>query len=123
MTELDFARLPELLRAQVPGFDRVYDEHIRDYDQVLPNVLVGELVRFLSDEVHSHGEGSVALQRAMNILEGAMGSADPRLQELVAVSFLENLDPEDVSFHAISCLFGPCLREQYEMFERTTERP
>jgi hypothetical protein len=116
MTALDFAVFPGLLREQVPGFDRVYDEHVRDYDEVLPHVLVGELLRFLSAQVRSHGEDCAALSRAMDLLEQGMASGDPQLQELVAVSFLENLEPEDPSFHAISRLFGPRLREQYEKF-------
>ena len=120
MSALDFAGFPEQLRAQVPGFDRIYDEHLRDYDEVLPHVLVGELVRFLSDQARHHGEHSDALRQAMDLLEQGMSSADPRLQELVAVSFLENLDPADVAFPAISRLFGPRLREQYERYKRET---
>lgn len=118
MSSLDFAGFPEQLRAQVPGFDRICDEHLHDCDETLPHLLVGELVRFLSDEVRRHGERSNALRQAMALLEQGMGSADPRLQELVAVSFLENLDSADEAFPAISSLFGPRLREQYERYAR-----
>lgn len=112
MTVLDYEHFAELLRAQVTGFDRIYDQHVRDYDQVLPHVLLGDLVRFLSDEVRIHGEGSKALCEAMDLLERGMGSADPKLQELVAVSFLENLDPGDEAFPAIHRLYGPRLRAE-----------
>jgi hypothetical protein len=55
--------------------------------------------------------------RAMSLLEAGMGSPDPLLQELVAVSFIENLDPADESFSTIRKLFGPALEEQYLIFE------
>lgn len=116
MTDINFTVFPKLLREQIPGFDRLYDEHVRDYDEVLSHVLVGELVRFLSDQVRRHGDSCAALGPAMDLLEQGMGSTDPKLQELVAVSFLENLDPQDSSFHAIARLFGPRLREQYDKY-------
>ncbi|MFH0899680.1 MAG: hypothetical protein V2A73_03500 [Pseudomonadota bacterium] len=117
MNRLDFDHFPEELRARVPGFAQVYEEHIRDYDEVLPHVLLGELVRFLADEIRSHGQQSTALCEAMELLERGMGSLDSRLQELIAVSFLENLEPQDEAFATISSMFGPRLREQYQRFQ------
>ena len=116
MRELNYDRFSDQLRAQVPGFDRIYDEHLHDYDEVLPHVLLGDLVRFLSNEARAHGAESTALRRAMSLLEHGMESADPRLQELVAVSFIENLDPEDESFPVIRRFFGPRLEQQYRMY-------
>ena len=117
MTELTYDTFARHLRTDVPGFDRVYDEHVVDYDEVLPHVLLGDLVRFLSDEVQQHGTGSAALSPALALLERGMASPDPRLQELVAVSFLENLDRDDPSFLPIRGLFGPHLEEQYTKHE------
>jgi hypothetical protein len=113
MTDLTYDRFAGLLRERIPGFAGIHDEHLRDYDEVLPHVLLGELVRFLSDEVRKYGEGGAALKEAMALLEQGMGSADAKLQELVAVSFIENLDPRDESFQAIRKLFGPHLEAQY----------
>lgn len=123
MTALDFVTFSEQLRARVPGFDRIYDEHLQQHDELLPHVLLGELVRFLSDEIRRHGEHSATLHHAMGLLERGMGSADPRLQELVAVSFLENLDPADPAFRAIRKLFGPRLSEQYDRYKRESAAP
>jgi hypothetical protein len=121
MNTLDFSSFPEQLRDQVPGFDTIYYEHLHDYDEVLPHVLVGDLVRFLSEEVYCHGSNSTALRPAMSLLERAMSSADPKLQELVVVSFLENLDPEDTAFSTISELFGPNLEEKYRTYKKLLE--
>src|SRR6187431_1797752 len=65
MTQLTYDSLPTRLRAAVSGFDRVYDEHIADNDELLPHVLLGELVRFLSGEVALHGSESAALGQTM----------------------------------------------------------
>jgi hypothetical protein len=116
MTSLDFTNFSETLRVQVPGFDRVFREHIQDYDEVLPHVLVAELARFLSADVQKSGSLSAALPPAMDILERGMASNDPKLQELVAVSFLENLDPADASFQEIRRHFGPHMRKQFERY-------
>jgi hypothetical protein len=114
MTDLTYESFSDLLRMQVAGFDRIYDEHLRDYDQALPQVLVGELVRFLVQEVRSSGTATAAVVSALDLLERGMASKDPRLQELVAVSFLENLDPSDEEFAVIKQLFGPHLEQQWQ---------
>jgi hypothetical protein len=114
---IDYDTLPCQLRSVIPGFDRVYDEHVADYDKVLPHVLVADLVRFLGDEVRRHGAQSAVLRQAMELLELAMGSHDPRVEELLSVSFVENLDPEDPSVAAIRSTFGPKLEELYRLHE------
>ena len=123
MTDFTYDTFPDHLCTVVPGFARVYDEHVADYDEVLPHVLLGDLVRFLSKEVEVHGAESAALKEAMALLERGMESPDPRLQELVAVSFLENLEPEAPGFPAIRRLFGARLEEQYEKYEQARRSP
>ncbi len=114
MKDFTYETFADDLCVTIPGFHLVYKEHIEDYDQVLPHVLLGDLVRFLIAEVELHGDASAAVKPAMLLLERAMGSQDPRIQELVAVSFLENLDPGNSSFSALRTLFGPRLEEQYQ---------
>jgi hypothetical protein len=117
VNELTYENFPSELRDRVPGFAHVYDEHVADNDEVLPHVLLGDFVRFLSQEVELHGPDSEALKQSMPLLERAMASSDPRLQELVAVSFLENLESTDPSFPAIRRLFGAELEKQYRVYE------
>jgi hypothetical protein len=109
---LSYENLPAELRARVPGFERVYDEHVGDYDTVLPHVLLGDLVRFLAGEVRTSGAGAVAVTRVVQLMEAAMASGDPRLQELVSVSFLENMLAEGQTFATIRRRFGPHLSEE-----------
>lgn len=121
MTEVTYDSFPAHLRA-VPGFERVYDEHLADYDEVLPHVLLGEYARFLSREAELCGAVAASVEEGMLLLEHAMGSRDPRVRELVAVSFLENLNPGDPSFPVIRSLFGPRLEEQYREYEEAADR-
>ncbi len=121
MTDLTFETFPNQLRTAVPGFDRVYDDHVAEYGDVLPHVLLGELVRFLSTEAGTHGPESAVLKQAMLLLERGMGSPDSRVQELVAVSFLENLDPDDPAFPVLRNLFGVRLERQYRQYEKAAE--
>lgn len=113
MIELTYENILGALRTSVPGFDQLYEEHLSKYDEALPHVLFGDLVRFLDKEVRLNGPFSPVLAAAMGVLERAMGSQDPKLEELVAVSFIENLEPGEVTFPAFRRLFGPSLEAQF----------
>jgi len=119
--QLRYDNFAEQLRTVVPGFERVYDEHVSDYDEVLPHVLLGDLVRFLSAEVELRGAEALALKKAIPLLEDAACSEDERLQELIVVSFLENLEPDDPSFLAIRNSFGPGLEEHYRLLRNAED--
>ena len=115
MADLDFDHFVERLRTDVRGFGRFYDQHVSYYQQVLPHVLLGDLARYLKSVARSKGPERVALDEAVALLECGMGSADTKLQELIAVSFLARLDPEDEDFELISARFGKRLKEQYQV--------
>jgi hypothetical protein len=122
MADLDFDHFVEKLRTDVRGFGRIYDQHVSYYQQVLPHVLFGDLVRHLKSVARSQGPEHVAVDEAVALLECGMGSTDTRLQELVAVSFLARLDLEDEDFEAIRARFGDRLRERYQL-EKQGRRP
>jgi hypothetical protein len=116
MTAYDYDDFPHRLRAEVPGFDRVFDEHVRDNGEILTHLLLGDFVRFLSDQVRAHGAESAALPTALELIERAIDSPDPKLQELIVVSFLENLEPDDPSFVQIRSHFGARLEQEYRKY-------
>jgi hypothetical protein len=86
-------------------------------------VLFGDLVRFLLDEVRAHGAQSVAVQKAIELLERAADSPDARMQELLVASFLENLEPDDPSFPELRNYFGPRLDEEYRKYRAALDPP
>ena len=94
--------VPTLL-AELPGFKEIYDEHLRDYDTVLPHVLIGDLTRYVivsyrQMSTDASGQARQAVDRALALLEQAMQSTDAQLQALVSVSFLENLHQADADY-------------------------
>lgn len=91
LLSLTYENFPEQLRQQVEGFEHVYHQHLRDYDELLPHVLLGDLVRFLTGRVKDGGISDHAVQSALVLLALATRSADQRLKDLVAVSFVEAL--------------------------------
>jgi hypothetical protein len=121
--KITYDSFAEKLREHVVGFSDLYDQHVRDNDEVLPHVLMGDLVDSLADRVHAEGAGSQAVRVALDLLERGMQAEDERLQELISVSFLEDLDPEDTSFSQLEALMGPGLRHQLEKYKEARRAP
>ena len=111
-----YSRFPARLRAAVPSFAELFDEHLAANGEVLPHVLLGELVRHLSSEAVQHGSTSLALRQAIELLDVTINDPDPRLQELVVVSFLENLDPDLRGIEVIRSMLSPRLNDEYSIY-------
>lgn len=106
------------LVALVPGLKTLYDEHISEYDELLPHVFFGDLTRHVvalwsSAGTHpSAGPARSELQAILSDLEKGMESPDTDIQELIAVSFLENLDFSDPILNGFESQLGPQLRRE-----------
>jgi len=84
MTTIAFCRK---LAEQVPEAEAILQEHLDDYDELLPNVFFGDLTRY----VLSDGPGRLKL---VEFLEQNFHRLSPEIEELIAVSFVENLESE-----------------------------
>ena len=80
--------LDELLVA-VPEFGPTFDEHVADYG-ILPHVLFGDLTRFVL-AAHERRDTEVE-SRSLAFLDWALREGDDDVENLVAVSFVENVD-------------------------------
>ena len=112
---------------QVPDFAQVYQDHVDLNDKVLPHVLMGDLTRFVveqADQAAARGTSATQTERNLDtilrILELGMGSQDPRLQELISVSFLENLPPNNALPNNLKRLLGPALRRELNSIQGDT---
>jgi hypothetical protein len=110
------------LLATVPELRSLYDEHLHDNDEPLPHVFLGDVTRYVMQLVRAidstHDVGLPGpLVRVLSFLEKAMISSDARVQELVSVSFLENLDSADDGYMSLMVLLGPNLRRQLEAYD------
>src|SRR4051812_28243152 len=111
----------ELVRV-IPEFQPLYNEHVAYYDEVLPHVLMGSFTRFFKDALErSWVQNPNGLKwrgvvtRSLDLLESALASPDDKLQNLIAVSFVENLLPEITdadSYEQLKSLLPGRLREE-----------
>jgi hypothetical protein len=77
---------------QVPELRPLYEEHLHDYDELLPHVFLGDVTRYVVQQVRSGDTcPSKLVKRILESLEQCMASGDERAKELVSVSFIENL--------------------------------
>ena len=82
------------LVAAFPELTPLYEEHRRDYGELLPHVFFGDLTRWilsLYEDSANSPEAVARVREVIDFLEGAFASGDSDLQELISVSFLENL--------------------------------
>jgi hypothetical protein len=102
------------LTSQFPDLTALLQEHLNDYDGLLPHVWLGEvtrwvLQRFIEDPTDQ------TLRGVLDFIErwfAAAASHEER--ELVAASFLENLPRQGAEGAGIRDLVGPSLREQLQ---------
>ena len=90
--ELTYDTLDAVLVDAIPEFRSALDEHLRDHDgEVFQHVLLGDFTRFV---LAARDRGDHALvDRCLAVLELAAQSPRPRMTNLVAVSFVENVAP------------------------------
>lgn len=105
----------------VPLLASVFDEHVRDNDGLLPHVFMGDVARFalrLNESVQDpHLEAS--LTSLLEYLEQGVRGDEPAVAEMVAVSFLENLDPEGVAATGLRQRMGFGLRRGLDRIHDT----
>jgi hypothetical protein len=112
MAVLTFMEIPEALRAVVPEFGPTIDEHVAEYDEVLAHVLFGDLTRFV---LAAHERGDTDLeQRSLSFLERALREGDEQVQNLVAVSFVENVGPREQAQRDFIAAWPDALRMEAE---------
>ena len=110
------------LVAVVPEFQPVLSRHLKsNRNELLPHVLFGDLTRWVI-ELYRESTGSRAkaevLSRTIAFLEREF--ADPSnvpAQNLIAVSFLENLHQAGPDYAAIREVLGPHLKEELQRLD------
>ena len=93
MSAIAYEDVEELLRKAVPEFAPAIDEHVDFNEGFLSHVLFGDLTRFVMD-AYARGETEV-LHRTLTFLDQAIRHGDERVQNLISVSVVENVEPWD----------------------------
>ncbi|HEV2680099.1 MAG TPA: hypothetical protein VGV14_06345 [Rhodanobacter sp.] len=84
------------------------DAHLRDNDELLPHVFLGDVTRYVHD-VLKRGDTDV-VRRILVVLELAFVSPDQEARDLVAASFLENLEPNADDLRMLTALSGAAMK-------------
>lgn len=83
------AAFVERLLAAVPEAQQVADEHFADYGGLLLHLLMADLLRF-SARAFSSGDHETAA-KLLEFMSSAFENGDDRVENAVAVSFVENV--------------------------------
>jgi hypothetical protein len=98
--------VPELVE-KVPELRELYQDHLESYDEILPHVFLGDVAMLVSEKVpDKKTKSQKTVKEILAFLEEQMSSGDPRVPELVAVSFLEVLDPQEDYYQPLKKLLG-----------------
>lgn len=111
----------EKLVGKYPRLKPIFDEHVSDnFGEVLPHLFFGDLTRYIVSrflEVESRVapeslDAEAELRPLLSDLEAAYASGDEEIQELISVSFLENLPRPDEEASLLRAWLGPELSAQ-----------
>lgn len=113
----------QILLDRVGELRPIHDEHLADNVELLPHVFMGDVTRFvvslhkklLMDPGSEHGEK--ILSTTLELLERALREGDDDLQELIVVSFLENLEQSDEDYESLKRLLGKELSRHLSVLE------
>jgi len=102
----------DLVAAQA-ALREIHREHLAYYGELLPHVFMAEVTRWLL----VHGPDA----RVLDALERNLASGDEEVENVIAVSFVEILEPEH---EAVRAALGPKLRECLQTLEcRSPDHP
>lgn len=110
-----------LVRSMVdrfPSLSALLEEHLQDnFGELLPHLFLGDVTRYVVSLHSAASRGAVQQQRELadilDDLENEYGN--PESQELISVSFLENLPRPGELGSAIRRLVGPHLGRQLDV--------
>ena len=108
------------LADRFPGLGAILDEHVKDFDEILPHLFFGDLTRyvvnlFIAGRDTDGKPTELELREILSHLEKAYASGDDELQELISVSFLEHLPRDGEDGSKIRGIVGPSLSKQLKV--------
>lgn len=99
--------------AQFPELRPLHQEHLNDHRETLSHVFFGDLTRYVVALLGRNDPASIrAAQNLLDFLDTAYTTGSENEQELIHVSFLENLPEPGEPGANIRDMLGPALRKQ-----------
>jgi hypothetical protein len=94
-----------------PVFMPMLQEHLDDYDGLLPHVLMADVTRWVVRRFEAD-PSDVTLRQVLAFIESAFEDAEGDDRELIAASFLENLPRLGEAGADVRAMLGPDLQDQ-----------
>lgn len=92
----------------------VFQEHREKYgNNILPHVFFGDLVRTMEESVVSNNLSEVELSKFIDDMEHYLEYGGEAIQELIVVSFLENIEKNTLLHTKVIKFFGAKLLYYY----------
>src|SRR4051794_22938067 len=93
---IEYDNFFEKLVEYVPEFRTEFQEDVRLHGEVINHVFMGDFFAFVMAAFQRSRSrdrlNDDIVRRSLSFLENAMGSPDPRVRELIGVSFLEGIE-------------------------------
>lgn len=108
------------LVSRFAGLRELLEEHVEDnFGEILPHVFFGDLTRYILSLLSAATAGGglpprSELREILDYLEEAYSEANEEIQELISVSFLENLPRPGENGSQIREMIGRQLRKQMD---------
>ena len=115
MTDLDTASFVDRLVKQFPFLQKTLEDHLDQNDELLPHVLFGDITRLLlrmHSEAVAERRGFKHLEDVLAFLDRTFSDGGDKVQELLSVSFLENLPVRRHNGADLQDLLGPALKAE-----------
>jgi hypothetical protein len=107
-----------VLIRRFPSLHVVFDEHVDSMDELLPHVFFGDLTRYIVSLLEASHRGdkqkTVELRNILDLLEEHYAK-NHDVQELISVSFLENLPRPGDKGSQLRSMLGPRLTSQLQL--------
>jgi hypothetical protein len=94
----------------------VLQEHLDDYDGLLPHLLLADVTRWLVARLSENGRDDPVLVSVLDFLEKHFASGGEHVSELIAVSVLETMPLKGEEGDEIRGLVGPAMRAHVDRY-------
>jgi hypothetical protein len=119
-TNITYENFAELLVKNVPELKKYYDEHLKDNEEIIQHVFLGEIFFYISKNINSEEEIPNYIIKLIKFLDDASKSSNRRIDNLICVSFLEYLmfpSNKDIFLIKLRSLLTPKLTEELKKME------
>jgi hypothetical protein len=110
MIDRNILFIQELLRV-IPSLVAIYREHVTDNGELLPHLFFGDVARYVIDETRDP-DAIGPLRQLLGQIEIELERHNLETEELIGVSFVENLCGEVAALNVLIPMMGPELRRE-----------